>query len=140
MIPLLRKALPYLTVATILAVAYDGWFFYSRWRDAREGKEASKAQESEAARRTIDMLGGGQLRILNFYPSPAAIRRGDHANICYGVYGAKSVRIEPPVEELHPAVAHCLQVTPSTSTEYKLIAEDASGHTASQRFVLRVAP
>ena len=140
MIPLLRKALPYLTVATIIAAAYDGWFFYSRWRDAREWKAVSKAQESEAARRTIDMLGGGQLKILNFYPNPAAIRRGDHANICYGVYGAKSVRIEPPVEALHPAVAHCLQVTPSRSTEYRLVAEDGSGHSASQRFVLRVAP
>jgi hypothetical protein len=33
-----------------------------------------------------------------------------------------------------------LKVTPSKSTEYKLVAEDGSGHTASQRFVLRVAP
>jgi hypothetical protein len=140
MVSLLRKALPYLTVATIIAAAYDGWFFYSRWRDARESREAAKAHESEEARRTIDMLGGGQLKILSFYPSPAAIRRGDHANICYGVYGAKSVRIDPPVEELHPAVAHCLQVTPSRSTEYRLVAEDGSGHSASQRFVLRVAP
>jgi hypothetical protein len=140
MLSLVRKALPYLTVATILAAAYDGWLFYSRWRDAREWKEARRAQESDAARRTIDMLGGGPLKILSFYPSPAAIRRGDHSNICYGVYGAKSVRIEPPVEALHPAVAHCLQVTPSRSTEYRLVAEDRSGHSASQSFMLRVAP
>src|SRR5258707_9415796 len=127
-LPLLRKALPFLTVAIFAAAAYDGWFFYSRWRDAHETERTTQAMEVEEARRTIDMLGGGRLKILNFYASPAAIRRGEHANICYGVNGAKSVRIEPPVEELHPAMSHCLQVSPSRSTEYKLVAEDSSGH------------
>ena len=84
------------------------------------------------------MLGGGQLKILSFYASPGVIRRGEKTNLCYGVYGAKTVRIEPPIEELHPAVAHCLQVSPATTTQYKLIAEDASGHSVSQSAVLRV--
>ncbi len=140
MISLFRKSLPFLTVGIVAAVAYDGWLFYSRWRDAREGERASREKETEEARRTIDMLGGGHLKILHFYASPGAIRRGEHASICYGVYGAKSVRIDPPVEELHPAVARCLQVSPSTSTEYKLVAEDGMGHTASQGFVLQVVP
>jgi hypothetical protein len=140
MVPLFRKALPFLTVGILAAAAYDGWVFYSRWRDARETERMSKAKEAGEARRTTDMLGRGQIRILSFYASPGAIRPGGHANVCYGVSGAKSVRIEPPVEELHPAAAHCLQVSPSKSTEYKLVAEDASGHTASQRFVLQVAP
>lgn len=140
MFPLLRKALPFLTTAILAVAAYDGWVFYSRWRDARETERTRQVKQAEEARRTIDMLGGGQLKILNFYASPGAIRRGEHANICYGVYGAKSVRIEPPVEELHPAAAHCLQVSPFRSTEYKLVAEDGLGHTATQRFVLQVAP
>src|SRR5438034_4510776 len=105
MLPLLRKALPFLAVALLAAAAYDGWFFYSRWRGAREAERMSRAQEAEEARRTIDGLGGGQLKILNFYANPGVIRRGEHANICYGVYGAKLVRIEPAVKELHPAVA-----------------------------------
>lgn len=140
MISLLRKSLPFLTVGIIVAVAYDGWLFYSRWRDAREGERASREKETGDARRTIDMLGGGRLKILHFYASPGAIRRGERANICYGVYGAKSVRIEPHVEELHPAVARCLQVSPSTSIRYKLVAEDSEGHTAIQSFVLKVVP
>jgi hypothetical protein len=140
MIRLLRKALPLLSVAILAAVAYDGWFFYSRWRDARRTERMSREQDAENARRTIDMLGGGQLKILNFSASPGSIRRGEHANICYGVYGAKSVRIEPPIEQLHPAVSHCLQVSPSSSTEYKLVGEDSLGHAATANFVLQVVP
>ena len=140
MLSLLRKGLPILSVAVLAAIAYDGWVFYSRWRDAREREQRSQAKEAEEARRTIDMLGGGQLKILNFYASPGAIRRGEHASICYGVYGAKSVRIEPPVKELYPAISYCLQVSPSKSTEYKLVAEDDSDHTATQSLMLRVAP
>ena len=100
----------------------------------------NQAKKAEEARRTIDMLGGGQLKILNFYASPDAIRRGEHASICYGVYGAKSVRIEPPVKELYPAISYCLQVSPSRSAEYKLVAEDGSNHTATQSLALRVVP
>ena len=140
MLPFLRKTLPFLTAALFVIAAYDAWLFYSRWRDGREAQRWSHAEEAREARQTVDMLGGGQLKILNFYANPGAIRRGDHANICYGVYGAKSVRIEPPVEELHPAVAHCVQVSPSSSTEYKLVAEDGAGHTASEHFTLQVAP
>ena len=99
-----------------------------------------QAKEAEEARRSPDALGGGQLKILNFYANPRTIRRGARANICYGVYGAQSVRVEPAVEELHPAVQHCFQVSPPESTEYKLVAEDGSGHTAIQSFVLQVGP
>ena len=140
MAPLLRKALPYLTVAILVVAAYDGWVFYSRWDYARKAERMRQAKEAQEAQRTMDMLGGGQLRILNFYANPGHIRRGEHATICYGVYGAKSVRIEPPVEELHPAVAKCFKASPSRSTEYKLVAEDGSGRTASQRLTLQVAP
>ena len=138
MIRLLRKALPYLLVAVVAAGAYDTWIFYSRSRKAQETEQRTKAKAAEDARRTIDMLGGGQLKILSFYASPGAIRRGEKTNLCYGVYGAKSVRLEPPIEELHPAVAHCLQVSPATTTEYKLVADDGAGHSASQSVVLQV--
>src|SRR3954451_14719240 len=140
MLPQLRKALPFLSIVIIAAAAYDGWRFYSRWNDARETERRNLAKEADNARQTIDRLGGGQLKILSFYGSPGAIRRGEHANICYGVYGAKSVRIEPPVEELRPAVSHCLQVSPSKSTEYKLVAEDNLGHIVTQSLVLQVEP
>ncbi len=136
----LRKA-GLLLAGLILALAvYDGVIFYSRWRDTRNEEQAARAREAEEARRTIAMLGGGELRILQFYANPGAIRRGQHTVICYGVFGAKSVRIEPPVEKIQPAVVHCLQVSPSVSTEYKLLAEDGSGHTATRQLTIQVAP
>jgi len=130
--------MPFLALATLAVVLYDGWIFYSRWRDRREGQRQEKLAEADRARQTIDMLGGGALRILNFYASPGEIRKGEHANICYGVYGAQSVRIEPLTEALHPAVSYCLQVAPTAATSYTLIAEDGKGHALKQSFELRV--
>jgi len=137
---LLRRALPYLTVAIFAAVVYDGWIFYSRWSSARDIERARAEKEAQDARKTLDMLGGGTLKILDFYASPGVIRRGEHANLCFGVNGAKSVRLEPAVEDLHPALSYCLQVAPRQDTEYKLIAEDGAGHSATQSARLKVVP
>ena len=93
-------------------MAYDGWIFYSRWSDAREAQKQRLRKEAEDARRIVDALGGDRLKILDFYATPGTIRRGERATICYGVNAAESVRIDPPVEELHPALSHCLQVAP----------------------------
>ena len=140
MFALLRKLMPIIALMTLAAAIYDGWIFYSRYRARREGIRAEQEDEAARARKTVDLLGGGGLRILNFYATRGAIRRGEHANLCYGVNGAKSVRIEPLTEELHPAVSYCLQVSPASSTSYTLIAEDAQGHTAKQSFVIQVNP
>src|ERR1039457_2416828 len=129
---LLRRALPLVSVAVIAAVIYDGWIFYSRWRSARETGEARRA------RQTLDLIGGTDFRIINFYASPQVIRRGTQAKICFGVYGAKRVRIEPAVEDLRPAASYCLQVAPRKDTAYKLIAEDGAGHTATASLVIKV--
>ena len=132
--------MPLLALATLCAALYDGWIFYGRWRDRREGERQEKVAEAERARKTIDMLGGGNLRILNFYASPGEIKKGEHANICYGVYGAQSVRIEPLSEALHPAVSYCLQVSPAADTSYTLVADDGKGHSVKQSFELHVKP
>ena len=134
---LLRKAALLLIIPIILFAVYDLPIFYSRWRYTRNEERAAQAAEAAEARRTIAILGGGELKILNFYGTNA-IRRGERGTICYGVYGAKSVRIEPPVEQLQPAVAHCLQVSPSVTTEYKLVAEDGTGRTATRELTIQV--
>jgi hypothetical protein len=133
----LRKVAPFLIVPILVFAIYDVPIFYSRWRYTRNEQQAKQALEAEDARRTLAMLGDGQLKILNFY-GPNAIRRGEHGTICYGVDGAKSVRIEPPVEKLQPAVAHCLQVSPSVTTAYKLVADDGGGHTATKELTIQV--
>jgi hypothetical protein len=137
---LLRRALPYLTVAVVLAVAYDGWIFYSRWSGGRDAEKSQAEKQAEDARRTLDLLGGADLKILNFYASPGAIHRGGHSTICYGVNAAERVRINPPVEELHPAVSHCFQVAPLLDTEYKLTAEDSKSHRVTKSLTIKVTP
>lgn len=135
---LVRRALPFVSVVVFAAVLYDGWTFYSRWRSAREAEQQQRDEEVRRARQSIDLLGGTGFRIINFYAAPQTIQRGGHANICYGVYGAKSVRMEPPVEALRPAITDCLQVAPHEDTAYKLIAEDGTGHTATASLTIKV--
>jgi hypothetical protein len=135
---LLRRALPYLTVALVIAILYDGWIFFSRWNDARKGRKEEQLKQAQDARRTLELLGGDRLKILDFYASPAALRRGQQATICYGVNAADRVQIDPPVEELHPAVSHCLQVAPLRDTDYKLTAEDRAGHSVTQSLTIKV--
>jgi len=132
--------LPLVSIGVLAAVAYDGWIFYSRWRSARETEQARQAEEARRARQTIDLIGGTDFKIINFYAAPQMIRRGNQTRICFGVYGAKRVRIEPAVGDLHPAMSYCLQVAPRKDTAYRLIAEDGAGHTATASLVIRVVP
>jgi hypothetical protein len=134
----LRRALPFLAVVLVIAVGYDAWIFYSRWSNEREAKKADARKEADDARRTLELLGGDRLKILDFYATPGAIERGQHATICYGVNAAERVRIDPPVEELHPAVSHCLDVAPSEDTNYKLTAEDRAGHSVTASLSIHV--
>ena len=134
-----RRALPYLTAALVIVIAYDGWIFYSRWSGEREARQAEALKRAKDARRDLELLGGDSLKILDFY-GPAAIHRGERANICYGVNAADRVRIDPPVEQLHPAFSHCLQVAPLKDTDYKLIAEDRAGHSVTQSLTIKVVP
>jgi len=128
-----------MSIIVIAIVLYDGWIFYSRWRRNRDLELAPTQQQADRARKTLDVLGGTELHIMNFYASPAVIPPGTQATICYGVMGAKKVRIDPPVEEVWPALSHCLQVTARRDTEYKLTAEDAAGHSVSQSLTLKVS-
>ncbi|HUD98215.1 MAG TPA: hypothetical protein VMR62_01480 [Bryobacteraceae bacterium] len=135
---LLRRALPLIAVAMLAAVAYDLWIFYSRWHSAREGERARQAEQARRDRETIEMLGGTDFRIINFYAVPQTIKQGSHARLCFGVYGAKRVSIEPEVGDLHPAVTDCLDVAPQKDTEYKLTAEDGAGHTVRASLSIKV--
>jgi hypothetical protein len=135
---LLRRVLPFLAIAIVAGALYDAWIFYSRWSGNRAVERANRETEAAQKRRQIDALGGDKLKILSFYAAPGAIRRGASASLCYGVNGAKTVRLEPAVAEVWPALSRCLQVSPRRETEYKLIAEDAAGHTATESVVLKV--
>lgn len=71
------------------------------------------------------------LRILHFYATPGAVRRGEEVSLCYGVAQAAQTRIESEpgglLSGVWPTFNRCLIVTPRRDTRYTLIAEDASG-------------
>ena len=137
-VSLLRRLLPFFTVVLLAAIAYDGWVFYSRWSSTRQAELAQREKDAAGAQKTLDLLGGGGLKILSFYATPGAIHPGEHASLCYGVTGAQSVRLEPAIEELHPALSYCMQVSPAKDTEYKLFAQDAAGHSVTSGVTIRV--
>jgi hypothetical protein len=135
----LRRAIPILAVVIVAVAAYDAWIFYSRRASEREIERKMTRAKAEEARQTIEMLGGDHLKILSFYAAPAVLQRGQSASLCFGVNGAKSVRIEPPVvDDLHPSISRCFQISPREDTEYTLTAVDPAGRSLTQSLLLRV--
>jgi len=133
---------PFWLVLGLLVAAgiiYDGWIFYSRWSGNRQVAQAQAQKKLSQERKTIDDYGGGDLKIVSFYAAPGAIRRGGHTDLCYGVTGAKTVRMEPPAADpVWPSLTRCVPVSPKRDTEYKLVAEDDAGHSVTQSVAVTV--
>jgi hypothetical protein len=137
--PLIRKLLPFTSVAVVVAVLYVGWTFFSRWQEARELREKASQQQVEGARKTIEAYGNGRVRIMNFTISPGMVGRDEKAHICYGVSNAKTVTIDPkPDEGVWPSLARCVEASPKKTTTYTLTANDAAGHTEQQALTVQV--
>jgi len=77
-------------------------------------------------------------RVTQFYASPPKIARGQRTLLCYGVENAKTVRIDPPRQELSAVLSRCIEVTPAATTTYVLTAEGADGRTATQSLSVQV--
>jgi hypothetical protein len=136
----MRRLLPYTTIAMFLAIGYTAWTMLSRRQANRDVEHAAQQREAEADRKVLDRLGGGELKILSFYPSKGGFRRGEKVLVCFGVASAKEVRIDPEVGPIPPSLSRCLEVHPVHTTEYTLTARDQQGHTASQSFQLSLVP
>ena len=135
----IRKLLPYVTAGVALAALYTAYVFGSRWLENRRLESAAAEAARAKARREIAQIeGDGQVKILNFYATPGLIGRGQKALVCYGTVNARSVRLDPAVERMYPALSRCFEVAPHRDTRYTLVAEDAKGHTATASFVLQV--
>lgn len=80
------------------------------------------------------------LRILQFYAMPGEVVRGERALVCYGVAGARAVRVDPPVEELGVSRNRCFALAPRRSGQYTLTAEGPGGEEARATLHLRVVP
>lgn len=106
---------------------FTGWIFYSRWNDNQAAVRARQEREAQSARQTLELLGGDELKILTFYPLRNTVRRGGTSTVCFGVSGAKSVRIEPEIEAIKPVISRCVQASPRKTTTYTLIAQGRRG-------------
>ena len=102
-------------------------------------EERGRAEESRRDADVLQKFGGNNLKILSFYASPPAIRRGQVALLCYGVSNAAKVRISPAVESLAPSLSRCFEIRPASTTTFVLTCEDAQGHHATQSVVVEVA-
>lgn len=102
---------------------------YTLYAKNSEGAEVSKEIEvivdpnlkSETAK-----AGQGGL-ILFFTAMAPKVAKGMPATLCYGVKGAVSVSLTPPVQTLKPSDKLCFQARPEATTNYTLTATSASG-------------
>jgi hypothetical protein len=123
-----------------IAATYLTWVFVSRgigsdrWMRLHRG---ASSRENAAYNR---IYGGSDVKILQFYARDGNVTEDEKSVICYGVLNAKSVRIDPPVENVWPAVNRCIEVAPASETRYTLTAEGNDGRTVSESFVLGVKP
>ncbi len=134
------RRLRYLVVATAaVAVAYLAWVFVSRavstGRWTRRNQPPA-GREAEFSR----IYGGTDVRILQFYAREGNIVEGSKSVICYGVLNAKTVRIEPAVDGVSPALNRCVEVSAEKETRFTLTAEGADGRAVSESFILGVRP
>jgi hypothetical protein len=139
---ILKNPLLYSSAVLLVASLSVAFVVISRWQDRRNIKRQAAQERREKQhvedRMAVEQLGGKEFRILSFYASPTVIRRGQTAQLCYGVVNARSVKLEPQEQPVWPSVAHCVDVSPSKSITYTLTIEDGAGKTQSQDVEIKV--
>ncbi len=133
-----RTILRYSWFVVGVVVLFVGWIFFSRWQENTQIERRALDKKRAEDRRAVEMLGGNRFEILQFYASPGIIRRGETAQLCYGVSNAKTVRLEPQTNEVWPSFSRCVDVAPSKDTIYTLTAEDAGGHSKTATLMVQV--
>ncbi len=134
----IRTLLPYTSIAVLLAMLYAGWTLWSRHSANARAVEQQRAEEAHRDADITRIYGNGAVKIMSFYASPSSVRPGEKALLCYGVSNAKTVTIEPHLDDVSPSISRCLEIHPRQNTEYKLTAADAQGHKVQQSFLFQV--
>jgi len=139
---ILKNPLLYSSVVLLVASLSVAFVVISRWRERRnierQTAEELREKQHEQDRMAVEQLGGKEFQILSFYANPTVIRRGQTAQLCYGVANAKSVKLQPETQPVWPSVAHCVDVSPTKSITYTLTIEDGAGRTQSQDVEIKV--
>jgi hypothetical protein len=126
----------------ILAVAgYVGWILVSRYQEnrayERRAEEARAKKQREEDRAAIEQLGGSELSIQMLYATPR-VKRGETAQVCYGVANASSVTLEPQESKVWPSHNLCVDVKPTKTTVYTLTATGRDGRSVSGEVTVEV--
>ena len=138
----LKNPYVYSSFLILIVLIYVGYIMYSRRESSREFErsqtEKSTEQRREDDRKAIEQLGGSELAIQSLYVTPAAIHRGEKAQLCYNVSNAKTVSLDPPEGTVWPSHSRCLDLSPKKTTTYKLTITGAAGQTIDQSIELKV--
>jgi hypothetical protein len=139
---LFKRAQIPLRVAAVIALAYLGYVLLARrTADQRFAERQNRNQPSaEQNAKFAATYGGSALKITQFLAREGVIVEDQSTVLCYGVLNAKSVRIDPPVGDVYPALNRCVDVSPHHDTKYTLTAEGNDGHTATAEVTLAVTP
>lgn len=89
-------------------------------------------------RRAEAELAPERVRISSFSATPDFVPPRGRVVVCYGVRNAKTVRIDPPVEDVWPSLSRCFEVFPTRTAQYILTAEDSGRHSAIAKLLIRV--
>ena len=106
-------------IANVLMLGLFAWMLLGgmpailRWRERQVVPEPARRP---VAFDWVDPSKG--LKIIMFYGTPAVVDEGEPASICFGVQNAKSVRIDPPINELRPTFNRCLDPMRGPKIEY----------------------
>jgi hypothetical protein len=138
----LKNPLLYSSVLVGIVLVVVAWILFSRWQQNRSiehrNRDEVSRKQRENDRITLRQLGGKDLAIQTFSVTPSVIRRGENAQLCYGVANAKKVALEPQPNAVWPSYSYCVDVSPAKTTTYTLTISDDTGNTKSQSLQLRV--
>ena len=123
-------------LATAIVIANLAWVCLQRHNGVARMERRIDARRQPAGERNSST----GVRITQFYATSGEITDADHDTVCYGVENARSVRLEPPVVDVRPALTRCFWVEPKQDTTYSLIAEGNDGSRDSSSFRVRVKP
>src|ERR1700757_3416763 len=132
----LKSPLVYSPLLIVVVAIYVVWVLYSRQIESRRYEQKIHEQQVQKQRegdqKAIEQLGGDELAIQMLYATPE-IRRGQTAQVCFGVANAKSVRLEPQANPVWPSHSLCVDVKPVKTTTYTLTATAADGKFLTQQ-------
>lgn len=140
----LRAAQIPLRVAAVVALAYLFYVYLARhtasnhWEATH--KESNGLPSPEQRAKFDATYGGTTVKIIQFFARDAVLTEGEETPLCYGVVNAKTVKVEPAVSGIYPAINNCVSIQPEHDTTYTMTAEGNDGKIVTASLSLAVKP